>query len=132
MGLSPIFWLVFLFYFIFLHEAAWAVCIFRRLISCQLLCLQIFSPILRVVFLSCLWFSLLCKSFGFHLFIFVFIFITLRGRSKKDLVAIYVSVLSMFSSKSFIVPVLRFRSLIHFEFIFVYGVRSILISFFYM
>ena len=37
---------------------------------------------------------------------------------------IYVSVLSMFSSKSFIVPVLTFRSLIHFEFIFVYGVRE--------
>ena len=30
----------------------------------------------------------------------------------------------MFSSKSFIVSGLRFRSLIHFEFIFVYGVRK--------
>ena len=30
----------------------------------------------------------------------------------------------MFSSKSFIVSGLRFRSLIHFEFIFVYGVRE--------
>ena len=34
------------------------------------------------------------------------------------------SVLSMFSSKSFIVSGLMFRSLIHFEFIFVYGVRK--------
>ena len=34
------------------------------------------------------------------------------------------SVLPMFSSKSFIVSGLRFRSLIHFEFIFVYGVRK--------
>ena len=34
------------------------------------------------------------------------------------------SVLSMFSSKSFIVSGLKFRSLIHFEFIFVYGVRK--------
>ena len=34
------------------------------------------------------------------------------------------SVLPMFSSKSFIVSGLMFRSLIHFEFIFVYGVRS--------
>ena len=34
------------------------------------------------------------------------------------------NVLSMFSSKSFIVSGLTFRSLIHFEFIFVYGVRK--------
>ena len=33
------------------------------------------------------------------------------------------SVLPMFSSRSFIVSGLTFRSLIHFEFIFVYGVR---------
>ena len=33
------------------------------------------------------------------------------------------SVLPMFSSSSFIVSGLMFRSLIHFEFIFVYGVR---------
>ena len=41
------------------------------------------------------------------------------------------SVLPMISSKSFIVSGLTFRSLIHFEFIFVYGV-SVLISFLYM
>ena len=34
------------------------------------------------------------------------------------------SVLSMFSSKSFIVSGLIFQSLIHFEFMFVYGVRK--------
>ena len=34
------------------------------------------------------------------------------------------SVLPMFSSKSFIVSSLTFRSRIHFEFIFVYGVRE--------
>ena len=34
------------------------------------------------------------------------------------------SVLSMFSSRNFIVSGLMFRSLIHFEFIFVYGVRK--------
>ena len=33
------------------------------------------------------------------------------------------SVLPMFSSRSFIVSDLTFRSLIHFEFIFVYGVQ---------
>ena len=40
------------------------------------------------------------------------------------------SVLPMFSSKSFMVSGLTFRSLIHFEFIFVLG--NVLISFFYM
>ena len=34
------------------------------------------------------------------------------------------SVLPVFSSRIFIVSGLRFRSLIHFEFIFVYGVRK--------
>ena len=34
------------------------------------------------------------------------------------------SVLPMFSSRSFIVSGLMFRSLIHFDFIFVYGVRK--------
>ena len=34
------------------------------------------------------------------------------------------SVLPMFYSKSFIVSRLTFRSLIHFEFIFVYGIRK--------
>ena len=48
----------------------------------------------------------------------------LQGTLKKDLAAIYVSILPMLSSKSFIVSGLTFRSLIHFEFIFVYGVRE--------
>ena len=43
----------------------------------------------------------------------------------KDPAVIYVeSVLPMFSCRSFIVSGLAFRSLIHFEFIFVYGVRE--------
>ena len=40
------------------------------------------------------------------------------------------SVLPMFSSRSFIVSGLTFRSLIHFEFIFVYGVRKWSFSFY--
>uniref|UniRef100_A0A8C3W7Q1 Uncharacterized protein n=1 Tax=Catagonus wagneri TaxID=51154 RepID=A0A8C3W7Q1_9CETA len=60
-----------------------------------------------------------------HLFIFVFIAITLGGRSKKILLwFMSESVWPMFSSKSFIVFGLIFRSLIHFEFIFVYGFRK--------
>ena len=60
-----------------------------------------------------------------HLFIFVFIFITLGGGSKKILLQFMSkSALPMFSSKSFIVSGLSFRSLIHFEFIFVYAVRE--------
>ena len=67
-----------------------------------------------------------------HLFIFVFIFITLGGGLKNILLRFMSkSVLPMFSSKSFIVSGLTFRSLIHFEFIFVYGVRECSISFFY-
>ena len=60
LGLLPIFGLGCLF---FCYWAPWAACKFWRLILCQLLHLQIFSPILRVVFWSCLWFPLLCKSF---------------------------------------------------------------------
>ena len=60
-----------------------------------------------------------------HLFIFVFIFITLGGRSKKILLQfVSKSFLPMFFSKSFIVFGLTFRSLIHFEFIFLCGVRK--------
>ena len=39
--------------------------------------------------------------------------------------------LPMFSSSNIIVSGLTFRSLIHFEFIFVYGLESVLVSFFY-
>ena len=54
-----------------------------------------------------------------HLFIFVCISIILGDGSKK----ILHNVLPMFSSRSFIVSGLTFRSLVHFEFIFVYSVR---------
>ena len=60
-----------------------------------------------------------------HLFIFAFISITLGSGSWRILLwFMSESVLPMFSSRSFIVSGLTFRSLIHFEFIFVYGVRK--------
>ena len=42
------------------------------------------------------------------------------------------NILPMFSSRSFMVSCLVFKSLIHFEFIFVYGVREVLASPIYM
>ena len=60
-----------------------------------------------------------------HLFIFVFTVITLRGGSEKMLLSFMSqNVWPMFSSKSFIVSGHIYRSLIHLEFIFVYGVRE--------
>ena len=60
-----------------------------------------------------------------HLFTFVFIYINLGGGSDRILLlCISNSVLLIFSSKNFIVSSLIFKSLIHFEFIFVYGVRK--------
>ena len=65
--------------------------------------------------------------------LFVFIPITLGDRLKKNIPAILSeSVLPIFSSKNFMVSSLAFRSLIHFELIFVHGIKNILISFFHM
>ena len=59
-----------------------------------------------------------------HLFIFVFISVTLKRWVKKDFAVVYVKeCFSYVSSKRFIVSGITFKSLIHLEFIFVYGVR---------
>ena len=70
----------------------------------------------------------------FHLFIFVFlIFIILEGGSKKILLWFMLTCdFPIYSSKSLIVSGVTFRSLIHFDLIVVCGVRSVLISFFYV
>ena len=60
-----------------------------------------------------------------HLFIFAFISITLGDGSKRILLQLMAKIgLAMFSSKGFIVSGITFRSLIYFEFNFVYGVRK--------
>ena len=67
----------------------------------------------------------LLRLISSHLFIFVFIFSTLGDESKKVMLQFMSkSILPMFSSKCFIVFGFIFRSLIHFEFIFVYGVKE--------
>ena len=50
---------------------------------------------------------------------FAFVYFTLGNRSKQKYCYMSKSVLPMFSSRSFMVSGLTFRSLIHFEFIFV-------------
>ena len=117
-GLLPIFWLGCLFFDIELHElfeyfGDWF------LVSCFIckyfLLFQGLSFHFVYGFLCC------AKAFKFksHLFIFVFIFITLGYGSKKILLwSMSKSVLPIFSSKSFILSSLTFRSLSHFEFYF--------------
>ena len=78
--------------------------------------------------LFCLQVSLICTIFWVYLgpFIyFYFIFISLGGGSRKLLLqSMSKNVLPVFSSKSSIVFSLTFRFLIHFEFIFVCGVKE--------
>ena len=134
---------------LFRSSAHFLIGLFVFLISSSMSCLYILeiNPLSIVSFANifshseCCLFILFMVSFAVqkllsfirsYLFIFVFIFIILGGGSKKILLwFMSKSVFPMFSSKSFIVSGLTFRSLIHLEFIFVFGV-SVLISFFYM
>ena len=77
----------------------------------------------------------LLSSIRSHLFVFAFIsFVLGDGAKKKKILLQFMSknVLPVFSSRSFKVSGLTFRSLIHFEFTFVYVLGSVLISFVYM
>ena len=116
LSLLPIFWLGCLF---FCCWVVWAVCILWRLIPCQSHSLEIlFSHsvgCLFVLFMVSLVIQKLLSLIRSYLFIFVFISITLGGRSKKILLwFMSLSVLLMFSSRSFIVSSFRFRYLIYF------------------
>ena len=77
------------------------------------------------------WKRKLLSLIRFHFLILIFVFITL-GDGSKMMWFMSKSILPMFSFRSFIVSNFTFRSLIHFEFIFVYCVENVLISFFYM
>ena len=114
--------------FVFWYWVVWAACIFWKLIFCQLFHLLLFFPFWGLSFhLHIVSFAVqkLLSLIRSHLFTFVFISMTLGGGSWSILLWFMpFSVLPMFSSKSFIISGLTFRSLIHFEFIFVYGVRK--------
>ena len=88
---------------------------------CHTIC-KYFLPFSRLSFLlvdSFLCFEKFLSLIRSHLFIFAFISLALENRLQKILLwFMSKSVLPMFSSKSFIVSGLAFRSLIHFEFIF--------------
>ena len=129
LGLFPNFWLGCLFFW---YWAAWAACIFWRLILCHLFQMLLFSPILRALFFTLLIVPFivhkLLNLIRSHLFIFVFIFSTLGDESKKILLwFLSKGILPVFSSKSFVVISFTFRSFIHFIFV----LESVLILLFY-
>ena len=67
------------------------------------------------------------KAFKFNEVPFVYFcfYFCYSGRwIKEDPAVIYISILPMFSSRSFIVSGPTCRSLIHFEFIFMYGIKK--------
>ena len=113
-------------YFCFVSFWFWFLCLFVTFAN-------IFShseDYLFILFIVSFAMQKLLSLIRSHLFIFIFINIV--GGSERILLWFRSKcVQPMFSSKSFIVSGLTFKFLIHFEFIFVYGVRSIQISFFY-
>ena len=91
--------------------------------------MQYFLPFHRLSF--CFVDGFLChtKTFRFNLgpfCLFFFCFFFLRRQVKKNTLLQFMSksILRVFSSRSFMISGLTFRSLIHYEFIFLYGVRK--------
>ena len=100
-------------------SVASSVNIFSRSVGCLL-----------IIFMVSFALQKLLRLIRSHLFIFIFIILGVG--SKRACYDLCQKVLPMFCSKSFIVYVLIFRLIIRFAFIFMYSVRSILISFSYM
>ena len=97
-------------------------CFFVSCVACKY-----FLPCCKLSFCFIMSFAVLklLSLIRSHLFIVVSISITLGDGSKKILLwFISKSVLPMFSSRSFIVCSFTFRSLIHFELVFMYDVRE--------
>ena len=121
LGLPPIFQLGCL---VFCCCVVWAVCIFWKLSPCWVHHLQIFSPILFILFMVSFAVQKLVSLIRSHLFTFVFISVALGDWPKKTLVwFMSENVLPIFSSRSFMLSCLMFKSLSHFEFIFVHDER---------
>ena len=105
----------------FWYWAVWAASIFCRLILCQLLNLQIFSPIEYVAFSFCWWFPLLCRSFLiwcnsrlFLLLLPVLLVSYLKNHCQNQCQGPLFFL--MFSSESFMVSGLTFKSLLSIDF----------------
>ena len=113
-----------------LFVAATELCVFLYILDVNPLLDILFANIfshLAGCFFGCWEFPSLCKSFLvlYSPIYFCFCFPCLRRHSQKILLKLMLkSVVLKFSSRSFIVSGLTFKSLIHFEFIFVYGVRK--------
>ena len=133
LGLPPNFWLGCLFFSFELHELLYILeinpssdALFANILSHSegflFVMFMVFFPVQNILNLngSCLF------IFAFMFITYEYLFINLGGGSKKILV-IYVKEYSAYVFSEFIVSDLKFRSLIHFEFIFVYGVMLLVL-----
>ena len=125
LDLLPIFHLV-----LFVCFCCWAVCTFWRLSPCHLHHLAtVFSHFigcLFIIFMVSFAVQKLVSLIRYHWFIFVFISIAL-GEWPQEIIVRWMleNILPMFSSRSFMVSCLIFKSLSHFEFIFMHSVGCV-------